>query len=75
MRSEMTSIGKGADYLSGTLVLAITLPQGMQLQNTLDGKLIFFSPLRRKRNCANALSVSTIHGVAGNYPRPSWRQS
>ena len=42
MRSEMTSISEDADHLSGALVLATTLSQGMQLQNTLDEKLIFF---------------------------------
>ena len=69
MRSEMTSISEDADYLSGALVLTITLSQGMQLQNTLDEKLIF-SPLHRKRHCVNELSVSmvlleTIHGHLG----------
>ena len=59
MRSEMTSISEDADYLSGALVLTITLSQGMQLQNTLDEKLIF-SPLHRKRHCVNALSVSMV---------------
>ena len=59
MRSEMISISEDAGYLSGALVLAMTLSQGMLLQNTLDEKLIF-SPLRRKRNCANALSVSMV---------------
>ena len=56
----MTSISEDADYLSGALVLAITLSQGMQLQNTLDEKLFFFSPLHRKRHCVNALSVSMV---------------
>ena len=59
MRSEMTSISEDADYLRGALVLAMTLSQDMQLQNTLGEKLIF-SPLCRKRNCANALSVSMV---------------
>ena len=49
MRSEMTSISEDADYLSGALVLAMTLSQGMQLQNTLDEKLIFFATASEKK--------------------------
>ena len=72
MRSEMTSISEDADHLSGALVLATTLSQGMQLQNTLDEKLIFFATASEKTLRQRTVG---IHGVAGNYPWPSWRQS
>ena len=54
----MTSISEDADSLSGALVLTITLSHGMQLQNTLDEKLIFFATA--SRHCVNALSVSMV---------------
>ena len=73
MRSEMTSISEDADYLSGALVLAITLSQGMQLQNTLDEKLFFFFATASEKTLRQR--TVGIHGVAGNYPWPSWRQS
>ena len=67
MRSELTSIGKDAYYHSGTLVLAMTLSQGMQLQNTLDGKLIFSSlPLEK------TLRQRTV-GI--HYPWCCWKLS
>ena len=44
----------------------------MRLQNTLDEKLIFFAIASEKKLRQRTVG---IHGVAGYYPRPSWRQT
>ena len=44
----------------------------MQLQNTSDEKLIFFATASEETLRQRTVG---IHGVAENYPWPSWRQS